>query len=82
MLSIDDHDFLTHKEASLIARCHTNTLHKWDPPCRERKGKKWLYPRQEFMDWLKGGDDTPTKEQVDRPRRPRQNRRSIYRRGE
>lgn len=75
---IADADFLTHKEAASIARCSENTLHNWEPPCRRRKGRKWLYPREEFIRWL---SDTPTKERIDHPRAPRQNRRSLYRRG-
>lgn len=76
------HEFLTHSEAAGIARCHGNTLHNWDPPCRERRGKKWLYPREEFLAWLKGQRGTPSKERIDRPTPNRQNRRSLYRRGE
>ena len=78
-----NHEFLTHQEAARIARVHTNTLHKWNPPCRERRGKKWLYPTDEFIAWLRGGGPgTPSKERIDRPTSNRQNRRSLYWRGE
>lgn len=75
-----DHEFFTHAEAAGIARCHTNTLHNWDPPCRERRGKKWLYPREEFLAWLRGGGPgTPSKERIDPPPVKPQNRTSLYR---
>lgn len=73
---IADADFLTHKEAAAVARCHPNTLHSWEPPCRNKKGRRWLYPREEFIRWLR---DIPTKEHIDQHETPRQNRRSLYR---
>lgn len=75
-----DHDFLTHKEASRIARCHSNTLHAWAPPCRVRRGRRWLYPQDAFRRWLEeGGPGTPSKERIDPPPTKPQNRLSIYR---
>lgn len=77
-MTTPDPAFLTHKEAADVARCHENTLHNWAPPCRNKKGRKWLYPKDEFLRWLR---DTPTKERIDHPKASRQNRRSLYRRG-
>lgn len=76
-MTLPDEIMLTHAEAAKIARCSENTLHSWEPPCRSRKGRCWLYPREEFLAWLKS---TPNEGVIDRPQAKPQNRRSIYRR--
>lgn len=77
-MTTTDSPFFTHEEAATVARCHPNTLHAWAPPCRVRRGRRWLYPREEFLRWLAG---TPSEERVDHGKENSQNRRSLYKRG-
>lgn len=76
--NLNDHDFLTHKEAAKLARCHENTLHSWNPPCRVRRGRKWLYPAEAFRAWLEHKDQVPPCD-IDTVKPSRQNRRATYR---